>query len=869
LSRLAQCTPRGSTGVKGFDNAIEVWKVDRLAEARSSDSYGEIIGRHGELHQFTTLLERCLARGGGHTILVRGEPGIGKTRLVEQFASIALERGVAVHKALVLDFGVGKGQDAIRDLTRSLLSITSGGDQDERQAAAEGAIRSLGLVPEDGRMFLNDLLDLPQPEELRRLYQGMDSASRNLGIQRTLCQLIAILARTKPLLILIEDIHWADHATLNHLVRIASTVGACAALLVMTTRVGSKSKEDELAASVWQSPITVMEVLPLPPEDASTLARQLSKREIAHVETLVRRAEGNPLFLVQLAMNASDDAVSQLPGTLMGLVQARVDRLPERDRSALQAASVIGQRFSLDALREVARDESYECNRLIQARLVRPEESAYLFAHALIQEGTYSSLLRVRRKDLHIRAACWFADRDLVLHAEHLDRAGDPTAPQAYLKAARAEVQQARYERGLQLARRAIEIRPAAEGYSLRCLEGECLRHLGLLAESIRAFEQALEIAVHEVDRCHAWIGVAEGLRISGDFNRLLEALEQAEAVAQAHELLPELARIYQLRGGVFFVRGEILECLSSNNMALNYARMANSFEFEAHALSGLGDAEFARGRMISAHIYYSQCIDLSRAQALSRTIAANLPQRGQTLLYRNQLVAALNDCRESASLAERICQPRAELVAGIVAAYILDMGISKEGKHWTERGLSLARRLGARLFESVVLECMARIAARDGALAEAESLIREALAILRRSDGMRFQGPKQLGAFALIVKNPNDRQAALCEGQEILRVGVSGHNHLWFYRDAMEVSLMSSAWDETERYADALAAYTSDEVLPWSDFFIARSRALVSYGRGQRSKANLEHIKALRDQAAEVGFTTAIPALDDAFRAK
>ena len=83
------------------------------------------------------------------------------------------------------------------------------------------------------------------------------------------------------------------------------------------------------------------------------------------------------------------------------------------------------------------------------------------------------------------------------------------------------------------------------------------------------------------------------------------------------------------------------------------------------------------------------------------------------------------------------------------------------------------------------------------------------------------------MGLLAAIVENPDDRYAALCEGEEILGRGVGGHNHLWFYRDAMEVSLKMSAWDEAERYAMALKDYTSAEPLPWSDFFIARSRAL------------------------------------------
>ena len=160
----------------------------------------------------------------------------------------------------------------------------------------------------------------------------MDPVSRNTGIADTVCQLIAVRARNQPLLILIEDIHWADQATLNHLARIASTVAECAALLVMTTRVEGKTKDQEWLASLRACPVTVMELTALQPDDALTLARQLTEGDAAHLEALVRRAEGNPLFLVQLAISASHDVAAQLPDTLMGLVLARDGSSP-RERS--------------------------------------------------------------------------------------------------------------------------------------------------------------------------------------------------------------------------------------------------------------------------------------------------------------------------------------------------------------------------------------------------------------------------------------------------------------------------------------------------------------------------------------------------------
>src|SRR5690606_16118760 len=134
-------------------------------------------GRLVERRQFTGILESCRDAGRGHAVLLRGEAGIGKSRLIEEFAAMAENLGFGVHRGLVLDFGAGTGKDAVRALVRGLLGIrsrgTDPGEAEARQAAAEAAIQA-GLLKPDQRVFLNDLLNLPQPLELRAIYDAMD-----------------------------------------------------------------------------------------------------------------------------------------------------------------------------------------------------------------------------------------------------------------------------------------------------------------------------------------------------------------------------------------------------------------------------------------------------------------------------------------------------------------------------------------------------------------------------------------------------------------------------------------------------------------------------------------------------------------------
>ena len=127
----------------------------------------------------------------------------------------------------------------------------------------------------------------------------------------------------------------------------------------------------------------------------------------------------------------------------------------------MQAASVLGQRFAGSALAHLLDRSNYVPERLISRLLVRPQlasEDVFLFTHALIRDAIYDTLLRSRRRELHQRAAEWYADRDPVLRAEHLDRAENPKAAQAYLVAACSQATEYRQEAALQLVERGLAL---------------------------------------------------------------------------------------------------------------------------------------------------------------------------------------------------------------------------------------------------------------------------------------------------------------------------------------------------------------------------------------------------------------------------
>ncbi|MFP6749801.1 MAG: adenylate/guanylate cyclase domain-containing protein, partial [Alphaproteobacteria bacterium] len=211
----------GERPVAGMPEPVAVWRLDELGAGRGDGGHG-FVGRARELRQFATALDNCLETGRGETLILRGEAGIGKTRLVEEFGGLAGARGFAVHTGLILDFGTAKGQDAIRALVRSLLKIPPGSNKPARSEVAERAFSS-GLLAEVRRVHLNDLLDLPQPPDLYGIYQAMDNNIRNRGKREALGELLHHECQVQPLMLRVEDAHWADPVLLDHLANLTRT----------------------------------------------------------------------------------------------------------------------------------------------------------------------------------------------------------------------------------------------------------------------------------------------------------------------------------------------------------------------------------------------------------------------------------------------------------------------------------------------------------------------------------------------------------------------------------------------------------------------------------------------------------------------
>src|SRR5262245_2465472 len=167
----------------------------------------------------------------------------------------------------------------------------------------------------------------------------MDNDTRNAGKRRTMTGLARQATRAQPRVLAVEDLHWADRATLAHLAALAAIVAECPAVLVMTSRLDQDPIDQAWRAEAGARPLSTIDIGALYPEEADLPAAPFDGSNTELAKRCIERAAGNPLFLEQLLRNAVEGANFAVPGSVQSLVQARLDRLDRADKAALQVAS--------------------------------------------------------------------------------------------------------------------------------------------------------------------------------------------------------------------------------------------------------------------------------------------------------------------------------------------------------------------------------------------------------------------------------------------------------------------------------------------------------------------------------------------------
>ncbi|GGM35516.1 BTAD domain-containing putative transcriptional regulator [Dactylosporangium sucinum] len=482
-----------------------------------------LVGRDAEL---AALIELLAPAREGHTRLASlvGEPGIGKSRLVAELARHSADNGFAVLMGRCSD---DEGAPPFWPWAGALRSLSAVlGDDVLRELAGADADRLAGLLPavagRGGRA--------PAAQD------GADGASvdaERFRISDAVARLLAAAAGRQPLLVVLDDLHWADASSLRLLHHLAGHLADARVLIVVTRRPHPEPAGvlAEVVAGLGRRHALRLDLTGLSAAGVVELARAVTGEAPAapRAASLHERTDGNPFFLVELLrLPGAED----IPAAVTDVVARRVARLPEATQELLRTAAVIGRQYDVDLLAAAtAHDADTVLDDLDPALAdgVVLEEAApgrFRFAHALVRDVVYREQTATRRARRHAAVAAALrddGDERLSEAARHWLAAGPAHAGVAWRTAARA-ARQARsihgYEEGAALlaAARTAQAQDRscgpADRYDLLMAHAEASRWIGdrdtqldALAHACRAAEQ-----LNDVDRlAHAAVGSADG----------------------------------------------------------------------------------------------------------------------------------------------------------------------------------------------------------------------------------------------------------------------------------------------------------------------------------------------------------------------
>ncbi|MBS0452899.1 MAG: AAA family ATPase [Proteobacteria bacterium] len=517
----------GSFTLRGFDTPVEIHElVGSLQDSAAGPLgrrrfLGPMVGRSQALAELLQLADG-VRRSGLRAVGVRGDAGIGKSRLLAELSQRLAQQGFATVSVVARSYASQAPYSLVADVVRA-LQVVVGGTDALLAAADDGDTQPEG----HHAAALADLLGGEPGDAWRALTPNQ----RREHLANTFVRLVRNGMRGKPAVLLVEDVFLADQSSVRLLEALPRRIQDQPLLILMSYRPDFVHR---WAESPW---FVEHRVGPLASDDLSTLADELLGRDASLGEAraaLLERAGGNPLFLEQMVMTlvdagsllgspgayrrASTDMPLRVPASIQTIIGARVDRLPEGAKASLEAAAIVGEPIDLDTVAAVCgiakADAERHLRHAVSGGLVAAasEASGYSFRHGLVQESVLASLTRMRRRQLH--QAAFEAYRN---HAGEHSRSHTHAAVLAHH------------------AFHGEQWQPAAE-YALRAMARSIERSEN--KDALRVFELGLE-AARRVPTESAMLPSELALRVEalgaqmalGEFDAIVSNLERAESI--------------------------------------------------------------------------------------------------------------------------------------------------------------------------------------------------------------------------------------------------------------------------------------------------------------------------------------------------
>ncbi len=750
---------RDAQQFKGFDEPVDTFAVvsERPRTFRPDRGSGiegvetETVGRGTELGALEEHLYAVAEQQRWRVLTVVGDAGVGKSRLLEE-----LDARLSENPLVIWWFG-GRAQPSgfnrplglLRDLLAGRFGIAETDEPGVVRAKLEAGFAQAYAGSGDDDKALHDAhlvgafvgfeTDLPGA--------GVPSDPQALRVAGTvaLAEYFARLADQSPVLIQLEDLHWADDGSLRWLEAADAALHDKPVLVVATARPQLREERPQWGRGPDQQPLghhTRMWLQPLAPDDARRLVRDLL-RFVEHppdelVDLVLDAAGGNPFYVEELVTWLVDAGVIvrgdpwrvvpelvgtvQVPNSLRGVLQARLDALDPLQRSVLQRAAVVGRVYWDAAVAHLADHGTVDVGRvhdeLRRRELVFERTDSiftsareFVFRHGLLRDVAYDGVLRAHRERYHRLAGEWLAetsarsgreDEFAAVVAEHFDKARDGRAGAWYLRAGQ-------------------------QGTAVHALE-----------EASRLLGRALELADDDLARFEALVARERVSDYLGDRAAQQTDLDTLDGLLVR---LPDDADQPRRRTAVLIARARVDFALGNYDSAERDAGAAAGVAagaglgvVEAEAVLVHGKSQTWRGNGPGAAASLTYALELAREHRSAPLVAESLRYLSMLANNEGRLEEALDLAGESAAVFRADGDLEGEAMAlaqGGATAY--NMGRLREARAALEQTLPIFRRSGHRYREAVVRGNLAAIVSAQGEYGAARELLRQAIEVKRR----------------------------------------------------------------------------------------------------------------------------------------
>lgn len=780
----------GSHTLAGFTHAMRVFQVigePELTRAKVTDARTtDMIGRQSE-HESLMAAWNAASAGTRQVVLVSGEAGIGKTRLLDTLSGEVTADGGRLLEVQCSPFSQDSAFDAVVEMLSRWFGLKRDDDIDTRLKRLRAWVEALSLDDAAALPLLSSLLRLPAPGLAELQLEAGRQRQRTLEVLQAA---VHALASEGPVLLVAEDLHWVDPSTLEFLNQLVSRDHQDRLLVVLTYRPDFGARWSERAN------VSIVSLTGLSAADAEGLVRASSPdmplpREV--VQQIVRRTDGIPLFIEETtrAIIESGELVSVgdhwelvgllpatlVPMTLQDALMARLDRLGSA-KSLARLGAAIGREFSLELLRAVAAlsEEALQndVDRLVASRLlerhVTGAQVTLVFRHSLMQETAYQSMLRATRRTLHQRiasvlqtSASHLAEGRPEVLAHHLSEAGETLAAvRLWQDAANLAISRAAFTEAIShLTRGLKELSTLPESPERDAIE------LGLQSALGAALQASRGYAAEEVARAYA--RARELCKRAGDATQLLTVLrgqwlfhgtraeyhtereigeqmlsigereDSAEhrleghlAVAVGRLYLGDLALATDHFTQMKMVAEPAQDTVRPHQFLMHSAAIAHAYL--SRTLVMMGDIEGANRNA-------EEAVAMAKRIAIPLAIAQTMGMQALLSHVLRDVAGTLDWARRSRAVAEEYGFPYWQSLMAITEAWaVAQSGETARGIDAMEQGVERYRATGAKLGLSWFYGALADLLHRDNRVDEAIRYIVDATAHIQTTDERYYE---------------------------------------------------------------------------------------------------------------------------------